>query len=199
MLDLQFIYENKDLVAANCENRGVVVDLDRLLELREARNQMIVEGDNLRHRQKEVSAEIPKTKDTDQKEALIAQGKELREQIAANEAGQKLIEGDLRKEQARIPNMTHPDAPVGKTENDSKTVRTWGEPPKFDFKPLDHVDLMEKHNLLDLEAGARVAGHGFYFLKNEAVLLEAGPRAICPAQTAVGGVHADEHARHRPR
>lgn len=172
MLDLQFICDNKDAVAANCAHRGVAVDLNRLLELRESRNQLIVEGDDLRHRQKEVSAEIPKTKDAEKKQALITQGRELREQIAANEAGQKVIEEELRKEQVRIPNMTHPDAPVGHTEEDSKVLRTWGEPPKFDFEPLDHVALMEKHDLLDLEAGARVAGHGFYFLKNEAVLLE---------------------------
>ena len=172
MLDLQFICDNKDAVAANCENRGVAVDLDRLLELRESRNQLITEVDNLRHRQKEVSGEIPKTKDAEKKQSLIAQGKELREQIAANEAGLKVIEAELRTEQGRVPNMTHPDAPVGRTEEDSKVLRTWGEPTKFDFEPLDHVALMEKHDLLDLEAGARVAGHGFYFLKNEAVLLE---------------------------
>jgi len=51
-------------------------------------------------------------------------------------------------------------------------VRTWGEIPQFDFQPLDHVDLCERHDLLDLEAGSRIAGHGFYYLKNEAVLLE---------------------------
>jgi seryl-tRNA synthetase len=172
MLDLQFLYENKTAVAANCENRGAAVNLDRLLELRESRNQLITEGDQLRHRQKEISAEIPKTKDAEKKQALIAQGKELREQIAANDAGLKVVEEELRKEQGRVPNMTHPDAPIGRTEADSKVLRTWGEKPKFDFEPLDHVDLMEKHDLLDLEAGARVAGHGFYFLKNEAVLLE---------------------------
>lgn len=172
MLDLQFICDNKDAVAKNCENRGVTVDLDRLVELRESRNQLIQEGDRLRHRQKEISAEIPKTKDAEQKQALIAQGKELREKISANESAQKEYNVELKTEQSRIPNMTHPDAPVGGTEDDSKTVRTWGDIPKFDFEPLDHVALMEKHDLLDLEAGGRVAGHGFYFLKNEAVLLE---------------------------
>ena len=68
--------------------------------------------------------------------------------------------------------MTHPAAPVGRLAEDNKVVRTWGTKPAFGFKPLDHVALAEKHDLLDLEAGARVAGHGFYFLKNEAVLLE---------------------------
>lgn len=82
------------------------------------------------------------------------------------------MEADLRDIQLQIPNLTHPDAPVGKDESGSVTIRTWGEKPKFDFPPLDHVALCEKHDLVDLEAGARVAGHGFYFLKNEAVLLE---------------------------
>ena len=171
MLDLQYICENKDAVAENCKNRGVQVDLDRLIELRESRNRLIQGGDELRHQQKEVSSEIPKTKDADQKQALIAKGKELREQVSANEAEQKQIEAELKTEQGRIPNMTHPDAPVG-GEEDANVLRTWGEKPAFDFEPLDHVALMEKHDLLDLEAGARVAGHGFYFLKNEAVLLE---------------------------
>ncbi len=172
MLDLQYICDNKDAVAENCKNRGVQVNLDRVLELRDSRNQLIQEGDQLRHDQKAISAEIPQTKDTEQKQSLIAKGKELREQISVNEAKQKEIAQELHVEQAQIPNMTHPSAPVGGTEDDSKTLRTWGEVPKFDFPALDHVALMEKHDLLDLEAGARVAGHGFYFLKNEAVLLE---------------------------
>ncbi|MEX2288402.1 MAG: serine--tRNA ligase, partial [Planctomycetaceae bacterium] len=121
--------------------------------------------------QKETSARIPKA-DAAQKQTLIARGKQLREEVAANEAVLKEVEAALRREQARIPNMTHPAAPVGKSEEASVTLRTWGKIPKFDFPPLDHVALAEKHGLIDFEAGARVAGHGFYFLKNEAVLLE---------------------------
>jgi seryl-tRNA synthetase len=68
--------------------------------------------------------------------------------------------------------MTHPDAPVGTTPADNKVIRTWGTPAKFDFKPKDHVALAEALDLADFEAGASVAGQKFYFLKNEAVLLE---------------------------
>jgi len=68
--------------------------------------------------------------------------------------------------------MTHPDAPVGKEATDNKVIRTWGEPRKFDFPPKDHVALAERLALVDFEAGASVAGQKFYFLKNEAVLLE---------------------------
>lgn len=171
MLDLQFICDNADLVAENCRNRGVKVDVAQIVALRNRRGELIPEGDALRHEQKELSAKIPKAS-ADEKPALIARGKELRELVAKNEADLKELETQLRSVQSQIPNMTHPEAPVGSGDDANKVLRKWGEIPKFDFKPLDHVAIGEKLELFDLEAGARVAGHGFYFLKNEAVLLE---------------------------
>lgn len=171
MLDLQFVCENREAVEANCRNRGVTVDLSQLTALRDQRSKLIVEGDNLRRDQKEISAQIPKTKVADEKQQLIAKGKELREAITANEKQVADVEPQLRDVLMGIPNMTHPEAPLGQ-EADSTVLRVVGEIKTFDFKPFDHVALAEKHDLIDLEAGARVTGHGFYFLKNEAVLLE---------------------------
>ena len=72
-----------------------------------------------------------------------------------------------------IPNLTHPAAPIGADDKANLEIRRGKTPlPKFNFKPLDHVQLAEKLDLIDFESGAKVAGHGFYFLKNEAVLLE---------------------------
>lgn len=172
MVDLQFICDNLDAVAANCRYRGVTVDLDRLVSLRDRRSQLITELDRTRHEQKEVSGQIPKAADPRKKQEFIARGRELREQVALREKELQEVEVDLRQLRMAVPNMTHPDAPVGATEADSKTVRTWGEIPQFKYQPLDHVALAEKHDLIDFEAGSRVTGHGFYFLKNEAVLLE---------------------------
>jgi seryl-tRNA synthetase len=149
----------------------VDLDLSRLLELADRRRTLIAAGDKLRHEQKDVSAQIPKAS-ADSRPALVARGKELREQVAANEKELGGLEAGLRAEQARIPNMTHPDAPIGKGESQSRTVREVGKKPSFDFPPKDHVELMAALDLVDLEAGAKVAGHGFYYLKNEAVLLE---------------------------
>ncbi|MGE3316290.1 MAG: serine--tRNA ligase [Planctomycetaceae bacterium] len=171
MLDLQFICDNQALVEENCRNRGVKVDVARIVELRNRRGELIPEGDELRHEQKDISAKIPKAA-PDEKQKLIARGKELRELVAKNESDLKELEAELRSVQAQVPNITHPDAPVGQGDDANKVLRTWGEKPKFTFKPLDHVALGENLGLFDLEAGARVAGHGFYFLKNEAVLLE---------------------------
>lgn len=172
MLDLQFICENKAAVAENCTNRGVTVDLDRILELSEQRKRLIQEGDQSRHEQKESSSQIPQTSDPEKKQALIERGKLLRERINLYEVQLKEVEAELRRLQMQVPNMTHPDAPVSRDPHGSRTVRTWGEVPRFDFQPLDHVALAENLDLIDFEAGSRVTGHGFFFLKNEAVLLE---------------------------
>ncbi|MSR57200.1 MAG: serine--tRNA ligase [Planctomycetaceae bacterium] len=172
MLDLQFIADHIDQVAENCRNRGVTVDLDALLRLKNRRSELIALVDQLRREQNELSSQIPREKEAAQKQTLIARGKDLRQQVADREVELKETEVALRTAQSQVPNMTHPAAPVGRLAEDNKVVRTWGDKPKGGFKPLDHVALAEKHNLIDLEAGARVAGHGFYFLKNEAVLLE---------------------------
>lgn len=171
MLDLQFIYDNLEAVSANCLNRGVTIDLEQLKPLRDQRNALITETDDARRKSKDVSSQIPKA-DATTRPGLVEQGRQLRETISALEERQKEVEAALLTIQAAIPNMTHPEAPVGRLESESKVARSWGTPPQFDFTPLDHVALCEKHQLFDLEAGARVAGHGFYFLKNEAVLLE---------------------------
>jgi seryl-tRNA synthetase len=172
MLDLQFLCEHHDLVEENCRNRGVRVDVGAIVELARRRSQLIVEGDKHRHEQKETSARIPKTADPREKQTLIERGKELRRLVSDNEAALKALEAELRLRAMEVPNMTHPEAPVGAGEHANRVVKTWGDVPKFDFRPLDHVALMDRLDLVDLEAGARVAGHGFYFLKNEAVLLE---------------------------
>ncbi|MBQ18959.1 MAG: serine--tRNA ligase [Planctomycetaceae bacterium] len=172
MLDLQFICEHLDEVAENCRNRGADVDLEKIRSLRQQRGELISAGDELRRQQKTTSSGIPEAENEEAKQVLISRGRELREQVNSNQTELADIEVALRAEQSLVPNMTHPDAPVGDGDDGHLELRTWGNRPEFDFEPLDHVDLAEKHDLIDFEAGARVAGHGFYFLKNEAVLLE---------------------------
>jgi seryl-tRNA synthetase len=170
MLDLQFVCDNLETIRTNCEARSVQADLELIVSLRDRRSTLIMQTDQTRHDQKETQALIPKAAPAD-KQALIEKGRSLRERVAQQEAELAQVECEVRTALMAIPNLTHPDAPRG-AEADSKTVRTWGTPPQVDFKPLDHVALADKHNLIDLEAGSRVTGHGFYFLKNEAVLLE---------------------------
>ena len=171
MLDLNFVCENVDLVQENCRNRGVPVEVGAIVDLRTQRNALIQQGDQLRREQKDISGQIPKAADQTARQPLIERGKELRQQVSDIEEQQKAVEAELYGLLKSIPNLTHPDAPVGE-EKDHVTLRTSGEIVTRNYKPLDHVELAEKHDLIDFESGTRVAGHGFYFLKNEAVLLE---------------------------
>ncbi|RMF89846.1 MAG: serine--tRNA ligase [Planctomycetota bacterium] len=172
MLDRKFIVQNVDAVKENCRNRGVTVDVDRFVELESRYRHLRSDLDEANRRANEVSRSIGKTKDPEEREARKAEGRRLREQANAIEAELKEVEAELDAIQRKIPNMTHPDAPIG-GEDDSREVGRGKTPIReFDFEPLDHVALAEKLNLIDFEAGARVAGHGFYYLLNEAVLLE---------------------------
>jgi seryl-tRNA synthetase len=172
MLDAAFIRDNLDLVRANCRNRNVRADVDAVVRLDDERRRLISEAQTLQQRANEVSKAIPKEKDPARKQELIAEGRRLREQVAALEGQRTQAEEALNAALMTIPNMTHKDAPVGTTAEDNKVLRTWGEPRKFDFPAKDHTALAEALDLVDFEAGAAVAGQKFYFLKNEAVLLE---------------------------
>ncbi len=172
MLEATFIRDNLEAVKTNCRNRNVTADVDRVVALDDERKSLVQETQTLQQRQNEISKLIPKEKDKDKKQALIQEGRGLRDKVGALEEKIKEVEAGLREALTGIPNMTHPDAPIGTTAQDNKVLRRWGEPPKFDFKPKDHIALAESLHLADFEAGSAVAGPKFYFLKNEAVLLE---------------------------
>src|SRR5262245_40696489 len=169
MLDAAFIREHLDAVKANCANRNVKADVDRVVHLDDERKRLVQETQVKQQRANEVAKGTGKEKDPAKKQELIAEGRRLRDEVTALGTQVKQVEADLYAALAKIPNVTHPDAPVG---NENKVLRKWGTPPKFDFPPKDHVALAEALGLVDFEAGASVAGQKWYFLKNEAVLLE---------------------------
>jgi seryl-tRNA synthetase len=172
MLDPQFIADHLDAVKTNCANRNVSADVNKVPALLEEKKRLVREVQALQQKQNEVAKATGKEKDAEKKKSLIDEGRKLREQVAALEAEQKEIEPRLRAVLVTIPNMTHPDAPVGKLATDNKVIKTWGDPPTLSFKPKDHVAIAEYLDLADFEAGSKVAGQKFYFLKRDAVLLE---------------------------
>mgnify|MGYP003333572612 CR=1 FL=1 len=172
MLDRRFVADNVDLVTNNCRNRGSAADVARFADLDRLRRQLQADIDGLNQQAGLVSKSIGKAADAAEREAKKAEGRRLREEVAAIEdrLGKIVTEADEILRQ--IPNLTHPAAPVG-GEDAAVELRRGKTPlPSFSFKPRDHVDLGERLKLFDFEAGARVAGHGFYFLTNDAVLLE---------------------------
>jgi seryl-tRNA synthetase len=172
VLDRRFVAANIDLVAANCVRRGADADVARFAELDTLRRQLQADIDRLNQEAGRVSKSIGKAADAAAREALKAEGRRLREEGAALEAKSAEIVAEADAILKAIPNLTHPAAPVG-GEDAAVEVRRGATPARsFDFQPLDHVALGEQLRLFDFEAGARVAGHGFYFLTGDGVLLE---------------------------
>src|SRR5438270_1572852 len=172
MLDRRFIAENVELVKQNCANRGSKADVDKFVALEADRKAKQTELDDLNRQANDVSKSIGKATDAAEREARKTEGRRLRELATAVETQLKWIVEEADAVLRTIPNLSHPEASVG-GEATSKELRRGKTPlPQFSFKPLDHVQLGEKLGLFDFEAGAKVTGHGFYFLKNEAVLLE---------------------------
>jgi seryl-tRNA synthetase len=171
MLDADFIRENADAVKANCTNRNApTFPVDRVVTFETKRKQLEKLRGETAHKQKQLSDQF-KTASPEQRAVLKEETSKLKEQLGQIDAEIKLVEGDLLINLYQIPNLSHPDAPVG-GEAANKVISRCGEPRKFDSKPKDHVALCEELDLADFEAGTKVAGQKFYFLKNEGALLE---------------------------
>jgi len=171
MLDRRFILDNVELVKRNCANRGNKADVDRFVELEGLRRTQQAQVEELNRKANEVSKSIGKA-DPAEREAKKELGRQLRQACDQTHRAVEELAVEADEILRTIPNLTHPDAPVGGEQDSREVRRGQTSPPQFGFKPLDHVQLGERLDLMDFEAGAKVTGHGFYFLKNEAVLLE---------------------------
>jgi len=165
MLDIKFIRENAELVKKNAKNRLSSVNIDELLKLDKERRDMEAKIGELRAKRNVGS----KTKPTpEQILEMKMVGDEIhsleKESVSINEKFQTLL--------LQVPNLTHPDVKVSQNEEENVILEQKHEPTKFDFTPLDHVQLAEKLDLIDFERGAKVSGAKFYYLKKEAALLE---------------------------
>lgn len=188
MLDRKFILENVQAVKENCHHRKATVDIDRLVELEQQRRDRLAEVQELNRQANEVAKSVGKAPDAEQRAARIEEGRRLREQKEAAQAEHDRLEGEVRCLQAAIPNMTHPDAPIGDDDAANREVSRGSTPvASFDFQPRDHLELGQMHRLIDFDAGARIAGHGFYFLQNEAVLLELALQQFAVHQLVQAG------------
>ena len=172
MLDMRTIRDQKDLVAQNIRNRALQLDLDDLLAADERARAAKTDLDALRQRRNEIGKAMQAKLTPEQRAPLVEEGRQLKEREAVAEQGHAQAEAQRLALQVQVPNMTHPDVPIGKDDTENRELRVVGELPRFDFVPKDHVELMEALQLVDFEGGAKVAGQKFYYLKNEAVLLE---------------------------
>lgn len=176
MLDIKLIRGNSIPVRDNLAKRNdkeKIKLFDELLEVDMEWRKRQAETNGLRQKRNELSIEISELKkagkpaDKQLKEAKKVDSQTEEIQVNLIQLGSR--ERDLL---LIIPNLLHESVPVGKDENDNVEVRKWGSPPKFDFTPKNHMEILEGLGLADAERAAKVAGSGFVFLKDEAVMLD---------------------------
>jgi seryl-tRNA synthetase len=172
MIDLRELTKRRDEIAKNISQRAMNVDIDKIIELQQEYLTLLQNIEQLRSKRNENALAMKQKLEQQERTRLIEEGRSLKEQIAQAEQDFSEVEKTYFTLAKTIPNYAHPDIPIGFEESDNRLLKTWGEIPKFDFKALDHVELGEKLDLIDFEKAAKVSGAKFYYLRNQAVLLE---------------------------
>jgi seryl-tRNA synthetase len=190
MLDLNFVRDNLPLVEEKLRQRGLkpAEILKNFAQVDAQRRQAITSAETMKAQRNRASEEIAKLKKSGQDASgLIAETKELREQVEELGKAAEEYETRLRQILVGIPNIPHSSVPVGKSADDNVEVRRWGTPPKFDFAPKPHWEIGEQLGVLDLERAAKLSGARF------AVYWDMGARLERALANFMLDLHTREH------
>lgn len=160
MLNIKFIQENPEKIKQVCKDKGINVNIERLLVLDKKRRELIDKSEKIRAEQKKMTKD-----EIEQARTLKAKLKPLL--LELSEIGKEYQELMLL-----VPNIYSEDTPIGLEESFNKETSKWGEIPKFDFPIKSHIQLGKDLSLIDFEAGVKTSGFRGYYLKNEAALLQ---------------------------
>jgi len=176
MIDIALIREKPELIISDLKKRGkeeLIPLVSKIVRLDSEWRNILRREEELRHERNKVTQEIANLLRNGKDVTHIkAKAKEISEQIKNLQEKRKALKKEIHSLILWLPNITHPSVPVGMSEEDNEVIRVWGEKPAFSFKPRDHIELGLALDLFDIERAAKTSGSRFYFLKNEAVLLE---------------------------
>ena len=162
MLDINLIRQDPETVRQALLKRNVSVDFTELLQWDSERRELMKKGDDLRARRNKASDEIPAMKRRGEDvSAVLSEMKAVSDQIKDIESRLSDIEMKIKQFMDGLPNIPDDDVPAGGKECNT-VVRVWGEQPKFDFEPKDHMELAVSLGLVDYERGAKLGGSGFW-------------------------------------
>lgn len=171
MLDIKYILEHQNQIENIIQQRGMKSQLPELLQLYQERKELKTHLEEKRALANQVAKKIPQASPAE-KPKLIAEGKELNQYLTQHEPKLRALEEAFQQAWLTIPNLLAADTPIGASDADNLALKYVGEPKDFSFKPKDHLELAALHDWIDFDNGAKVTGSKFYFLKNDAVMLE---------------------------
>jgi len=170
MLDINFIREHSDIVKAGAKKKHIEVDIDALLKVDDERRELQQKVDDRRAEQNTLGEAIPNL-EGGEREVKIAELKLLKDKLQEDEKKLKDVLVQWRDFMVQVPNVPDMSVPEGKEDSDNEEIRTWGEKPEFSFEPKNHIELMEKLGMIDLERGAKVSGFRGYYLTGDGARL----------------------------
>ena len=171
MLDIKFIRENKEVVAAGATKKHMVIDLDRLIALDDQRKELQQKIDEKRSEQNIASTAIMATQDAVEKQAIIEKMTGVKETLKLVEESLAEVMKEWRLLMLHVPNVPDMSVPDGDSDADNQEIKAWGEKPTFDFTPKSHTELMLALDMVDFDRGTKVSGFRGYFLKNDGARL----------------------------
>jgi seryl-tRNA synthetase len=171
MLDIKFIRDNSDLIRLAAEKKRIAFNVDELVDVDSKRLTLLKEIEELRAEQNKAGEAIT-VATPDDRQALISSMQILKETLKAKEEEMEGIMKSWRLLMLAVPNIPDMTVPDGTSDEDNVEVRKWGDVPPLSFEPLDHITLMEQHNMVDFERGTKTSGFRGYFMKNDGAMLE---------------------------
>ncbi len=171
MLDIKFIRENPDLIKSAAKKKHIDFDVDSLIAAEEKRSTLLTEVESMRAEQNSFTEKIARASDQTERQGMIDRMKTFKDTIADKEEELKQVMEIWRSLMLQVPNVPDISVPDGGGDEDNQEVKRWGEPTKFDFEAKSHIELMERHGMVDFERGTKVAGFRGYFLKGDGVML----------------------------
>ncbi len=171
MLDIKFIRENSDLITLAATKKRINFNVNELIEVDTKRLALLRTVEELRSKQNTASDSISKATALERAD-LIESMKTVKEELKSKEEELEEIMKTWRVLMLAVPNIPDMSVPDGASDADNVEVRKWGDIPTFAFTPLDHIELMEKSDMVDFERGTKTSGFRGYFLKNDAAMLE---------------------------
>ena len=172
MLDMKYIRENPDEAERRLSSRGGVSYLEGFRELDEKRRALLREGESLKALRNTASEEIARTKDKSQVQDKILEMREVSQKIKGMDEELKQVDDQLELFLLTVPNLPHPNTPIGASEADNVEVRSWGEPKQPAFAANPHWEIGENLRILDFECGAKLTGARFTLYRGAGARLE---------------------------
>lgn len=170
MLDIKFIRDNKNAIKKASEKKHIAFDVEKLIEVDDLRRRILGRVEEKRAEQNVANNRIVRST-AEEREALLEKMKNLKTELEKDESELKEVMKEWQLLMLQVPNIPDESVPKGESDADNKEVKKWGEIPKFDFVPKNHIEIMTALGMADFERGAKVSGFRGYFLSSSGAML----------------------------